>query len=59
MREYKKEFQRKFMALDVKPKGKWRRAIEGSNRVKARKEIAMEEQRLLREELESDSKKSS
>ena len=39
MRDYKKKFQAFWMTLDIKPFGKWKRAIEGSNRMNAKKDI--------------------
>lgn len=45
MKEWRREFQKKYMALDIKPFGKWKKAIEGSNRMKARKEARKEAQK--------------
>ena len=42
MKAYKKKWQDVYMSLDIKPFGKWKRAIEGSVRMAAKKEIRRE-----------------
>lgn len=38
MKQWRKKFQAYWMTLDIKPFGKWKRAVEGSERMKARDE---------------------
>ena len=46
MQPYQKKYQAEHMSLDVPPKGKLKRAIEGSNRMRARQEVYYEIQNL-------------
>lgn len=39
MRDYKKKYQAEYQSLDIRPKGKWMDAIEGSNRMRAKQAI--------------------
>jgi len=39
MKEWRRKFQQEWMTTDHKPKKKVKRAIEGANRVAAKKEI--------------------
>lgn len=42
MKPYQKKFQQEWMSSDIKPRGPIRRAIEGYNRLAAKKEIRTE-----------------
>ena len=42
MKDYRVKFQAEYRSLDVKPKKRNRKYIEGSNRVKAKKQIKKE-----------------
>lgn len=49
MKAWKRKYQAEYMALDSKPKGKLKRAIEGSVRADAKKEIRKQTEEYLKE----------
>lgn len=46
MKQYRKKFHAEWWSSDIKPKGKMKRSIEGSNRTAAKEEIIDELKKL-------------
>jgi hypothetical protein len=47
VKAWKRKFQQTYQSLDIKPFGKWKRAIEGSVRMDAKKEIRKQQEEAI------------